>query len=202
MLQRKRVKLLLILSLVSIGVSSHNTFEVNGCLPNFFTTATDNKSEYLYHQLRYENAVSVFQHVHKSGGIMVRRFLEAIASHKKTKHSQKLIAAGLTAPSRLRMIRSNRKNSLTATQIIHGDHAFRYCDYFAEGSGTCAYWIMLRDPIERIISDYNYCVNRGNSWGERLKRFRLGRGDHLCTTSALFYFNRTDNKPTLADWVS
>ena len=114
------------------------------------------------------------------------------------------IIAGFTAPSRLRLLHRMAQQSPVRPrpqQVVHGDHAFRYCDYISSDKQPCGYWIMLRDPVERIISDYNYCVNRSGTWAQRLANWRDGRGDHLCSVTGLLHFNNDSHRPTLSEWV-
>ena len=186
-------------------------------LPNYFLSDLSKTKQ---GRSQYHSSISVFQHVHKSGGIMVRRFVEAIGKHRHLPEldpSQRLSAgdrrrliAGYTGPSRLRAILRLQNGNLAPRrefQLIHGDHAFRYCDYLANPDSTtqagtaCAYWIVLRDPMERMVSDYRYCVDRG-TWVQRLEAFRDGRGDWLCAATAITHFNDTAHRPTLAEWVS
>jgi len=198
------------------------SIEIDHALPNYFTKRSPllehSREAFEWRQRKYARSVSVFQHVHKSGGMMVRKFLEAISPYveddfnlkdRRLKQAdRRKIVAGFTAPSRVRMIRrlhTGIKPPPRTRQIIHGDHAFHYCDYLDLSNpdiGSCAYWIILRDPVERMISDYNYCVNRPIAWSQRLTQFREGRGDHLCTTTGVVHFNDETHKPSLAEWVS
>ena len=188
-----------------------NDCAVQRTMPNFFTQKAAHNVE---ERARYSSAVAVFQHVHKSGGIMVRRFLEAVSPHihpepallagLRPGESGRGIIAGFTAPSRLRAMLQSGHISPRSRQIIHGDHAFHFCDYLADsptGVG-CAYWIMMRDPVERMVSDYKYCVKPQHNWTERLERWRLGRGDFLCTATGLIHFNNSEHAPSLSAWVS
>lgn len=192
-------------------------FAVRQTMPNFYTTQTAGQQDDPKERARYASAVSVFQHVHKSGGIMVRRFLEAVAAHVhpdpallvglRAGESRRGIIAGFTAPSRLRSMSQSGQISRRSRQIIHGDHAFRFCDYLADSPPTgaavgCAYWVMVRDPVERMVSDYKYCVKPQHNWTERLARWRHGRGDYLCTATGLIHFNNSERAPSLKAWVS
>jgi hypothetical protein len=247
----------------------------NAALPNFFTLArlpqegsgrrgdSGNTSADDSHDRRrlhrqtlttYAQSVSVFQHVHKAGGIMVRRFVQAVAAELEkeqeqspppgsgARHDQRAIVAGLTAPSRVQRA-AGRRSAATGPaegatvrrgQIVHGDHAFRYCDglllapQLSAGGGAalnapppppsrgaahastvaadCAYWIVLRDPVERAVSDFRYCVAPTRQpWATRLGLWRAGRGDRLCTATGLLHFNDSSGDaaagPTLVEWV-
>ena len=55
-------------------ICTDKTLNIQNALPNYFTAARGDIDPSVYHA-----ATSVFQHVHKSGGISVRVMLEAVA---------------------------------------------------------------------------------------------------------------------------
>lgn len=194
------------------GLIAANSHLVVETLPNYFTATAEARRR------EYATAISVFQHVHKSGGIMVRRFLEAMEPHLEVDTTGvrtrargpygRRIIAGLTGPSRQRLIRQKGRIPRQPRQIVHGDHAFHYCDYLATiedrgaaGSVRCGYWIVLRDPVDRMVSDYNYCMKMRQPWAKQLELWRAGRGDRLCSSTGLHHFNHTLERPSLGLWV-
>ena len=56
------------------NVCEDRTLQIQNALPNYFTAARGDIGASVYH-----SATSVFQHVHKSGGISVRAMLESVA---------------------------------------------------------------------------------------------------------------------------
>lgn len=205
----------------SFAEVSHTPY-IREALRNYYTSDVDAAATHVTveeRRRRYATAISVFQHVHKSGGIMVRRFLESMQPHLEVPpvtpngrpsgpFGGRPIIAGLTGASRLRLIQQQRASSRGGSsrrprQIVHGDHAFHYCDYLTRATPdgvACGYWIILRDPVERMVSDYNYCMKVGQTWGKQLEYWRAGRGDGLCTSTVL-HFNDTQERPSLGLWV-
>ncbi|XP_070561607.1 uncharacterized protein [Ptychodera flava] len=123
------------------------------CLPNYFTRTTNQAvGEHwpLDETYRYANCTIVFLHILKSGGTTTKMcFVESM--HEVGRKKPKLIYAQNAAQLFISYL-NGREEYVRSTYM--GDHTFSICDFI---SGPCAYFTVIRDPLERVISSYNFC---------------------------------------------
>lgn len=160
-------------------------------LPNRWLSApTERPSDAAYHAARF-----VFLHIHKAGGTTVRTWLEGYCQQNSLSC---LMSAQWADRARLEGVQ------LDALDIIHGTYTFGLCDAKLGGtSRPCGYATALREPVARMVSDFEYCVRRRilySSWGRLLRAFSSRHFDDLCSSTALLHFNRAQ-PPTLAEWA-
>lgn len=175
-------------------------------LPNLFTTPASTRPSLA----SYHSAAAVFLHVHKSAGMSSRAIVDAVC-----KAEGAACMLGVTAVSR----RARVTTGVGASRHVHGGYTFGMCEHVAPvvSSGgvpatdrSCGYFTLLREPIARTMSDYRYCVTRGQNyedykasgkWQRTLDSIKgRGAGDYLCTSTSLRHFDRP-TPPTLVEWA-
>eukprot|EP01104_Vermistella_antarctica_P014751 TRINITY_DN469_c0_g1_i3.p1 TRINITY_DN469_c0_g1~~TRINITY_DN469_c0_g1_i3.p1 ORF type:complete len:383 (-),score=63.81 TRINITY_DN469_c0_g1_i3:67-1215(-) len=102
----------------------------------------------------------VFVHMDKSGGLTFDSYLRAVSKRKKLRvgHASK--------GGRAEVVRRLKEGE--RFDLIYGGFGFDVCQY---SKHPCTYMVLLRDPIDRIISDYNYFCVLGR---ERRRFWRFG----------------------------
>ncbi|XP_070568877.1 uncharacterized protein [Ptychodera flava] len=146
------------------------------CLPNYFTRSRHrdigNRS-LLDGTYMYKNCTVVFLHNWKSGGTTVKNCL----SHLMPRAGEKRpMLIGQRTADRIFTNLLNGGDDFVKTSYM-GAHTFSVCDFTTR---PCAYFFVMRDPLERIISLYNMC--------------KQNKGQTICIM-------RNVNHMTLNDWA-
>lgn len=118
-------------------------------LPNFYTYyAFLNESE----KLLYRKGNIVYLHVPKSGGTtMAKCFKSMTKKLKRYSHFYGPIGEnGINA-----VMEQLKTQNDTKLQIFSGEYAFYLCDLL--GGKPCSYFLMLREPYDRLVSSYSFC---------------------------------------------
>ena len=147
----------------------------------------------------YLRASAVFVHIHKCGGITMRAVIQRAcdAGDGGDGASPYHCALGVVGPSRVR--REHHPSRRLARHTL-GGYVWGACQPERDGA-NCGYAVVLRHPVARMVSDYNYCTR---SWSVAHAHLQAGnRGDYLCTSLVRRYLSNAtaDAQPTLVEWA-
>lgn len=118
-------------------------------LPNYFLNTEQNKSLYM-------NATLSFVHYPKGGGTTIKDCLNTIAL-KGAISKPALVFARNAADTKMQIL----NGELGKKKVFMGTRGFSICEYLQ--SDRCAYFTILRDPYERMVSHYYFCKDGGDS---------------------------------------
>ena len=146
----------------------------NNTAPNRFLHATSATSHRPEPVAQNQNSVVVFLHDHRSAGTEIKHCMDQISKKKALASSR-----DMTSQERLRWDSGESFEGKIKDKLkFHkGKFAFGMCDTVGV---PCSYFTMLRDPMTRAVSSYNYC--------------KQALGDELCGVV-------NANKVTLRDWI-
>ncbi|XP_002736970.1 uncharacterized protein LOC100369823 [Saccoglossus kowalevskii] len=119
-------------------------------LPNFFTKREISARS---PSTSYQNATMVFVHNQKSGGSTLKVCMENIGAEQH--YPGMSVVCDMNAGDYYTGMANSGKRPLQ--KFFAGGHTFKICD-FAEN--PCTYVTVLRHPLDRIISSYEYCKKR------------------------------------------
>ncbi|XP_070539679.1 uncharacterized protein [Ptychodera flava] len=127
-------------------------------LPNFYTRRgafgiDDNFSP----SSPYANGNVVFLHNQKSGGTTIKGCLRQIAAKLNIPQPTLIWNANAAEFYLILSKRNDSGENITLSKFYYGGHTFRVCDF---ASKPCSYFTVLRDPVERVISSYEFCKVR------------------------------------------
>lgn len=167
-------------------------------LPNLYTTDAAQRPP-----LRaYRDAHVVFVHLHKTGGTSVKSIVSALCK-PMPKYS---------CVSSVNWVGRARMKHLESFQILHGTYTFGVCDTSDPARRTpdgrgCGYFALFREPVSRMVSDYEYCVLRGNptfadvDWPSTMALYHAYRIDDLCSSTGIQHFADRALAPSLVEWA-
>eukprot|EP01084_Bolivina_argentea_P187468 322912_1 len=112
----------------------------NHTIPSYLISTNKTNATITAYDLQY-NAVFVFIHLNKAGGTTMKGYLKQLSEQNKWPISW---AAGS----------SYSYLSFPHSRLIIGGYSFGSCDFVH--NSKCVYFTVLRDPIQRAISAYNY----------------------------------------------
>ena len=148
---------------VKFTVSVLNRFDYatrpcNNCLRNYFTTPRPPTRN------QYRKGVAVYIHHQKAGGTTMRKCLrdllgspDRLLTQTGTDIRGSRLLGSVHTDSRLYwQCKLTRAQSLTYS-FIEGPNTMGMCDDVTEKAWPCSYFIVLRDPVARIVSSYFYC---------------------------------------------
>ncbi|XP_077870205.1 uncharacterized protein LOC144363250, partial [Saccoglossus kowalevskii] len=123
---------------------------VKNIVPNYFTSLSLKERSALNQS---KLAISYLHH-QKCGGMTMRRCIDKLSLKMKDQHLPYLIWDGSILTFLYQ--RAIEKNKSMAGYFFYGDAAFGLCD--EADISPCSYYTVLRDPYERIVSAYEYCI--------------------------------------------
>lgn len=124
--------------------------EAGNAFPNFFLKRRGQD------KAAYRNISISFVHYPKSGGTTIKDCLIKMAS-KAGKPDPVLVFAKNVANTKEQML----NGELEKAEIFMGTNGFTLCEYLHPK--RCAYFTMLRDPYDRMVSHYYFCKDGGES---------------------------------------
>ncbi|XP_070558882.1 uncharacterized protein [Ptychodera flava] len=155
------------------------------------------------------NATMVFVHNQKAGGTSVKTCLKLLERESNMRRCYGIFDGN----GPVHIMEAVRAKS-TSRRCYVGESSFGICDDLDDGD--CAYFTMLRDPYERVISSHEYCktaddplCRAGNATELSLEEWALQQGSYffrqlllrpteICVEAELFnnlltqYLNKTD----------
>ncbi len=138
----------------------------NNSLPNYFLAANQGDE--------YQNGAVVFMHHHRSAGTAIRYCMEDIAERKSLASSPVMGSDDRFEWDNKHGLNSDFRDKL---KFHRGQYSFGMCN---ELDRDCSHFTLLRDPMERAQSSYEYC--------------KQAYGDEMCKVV-------NANDMTLRQWV-
>ena len=153
------------------------------CLPNYFIRATENDKS------KYRGGTAVFLHHLKSGGTTIRTCLNKLLAMPYTWNGKtekralnQVFICDFSFNKRVIWKHLRNEKSRLSYHFLGGAAVMGICDDIDGMLQPCSYFTLLRDPIDRAVATYYYCIVRP--------------GDELCTTNQL---NATE--ANITQWV-
>jgi len=118
-----------------------------GGLPNFYLRTA--LSDGVYH-----TAPSVFMHIPKAAGNSVKElFVKGFLKESRAGERHAVRAQSLHIDSRRAW--DQRASAKRAASLFYGAFGFGACSRLA--LAPCAYYVVLRHPVSRVVSEFEYC---------------------------------------------
>ncbi|KAJ8035685.1 hypothetical protein HOLleu_19435 [Holothuria leucospilota] len=118
-------------------------------LPNYFLKTAANKE-------MYRNATLSFVHYPKGGGTTMKECITKI-SQTGNREPPLVVFAPNAGETKEQLL----NGAHAKTDIFMGTYGFSLCQYV--NSKNCAYFTILRDPYDRMVSHYFFCRYGGGS---------------------------------------
>jgi hypothetical protein len=117
----------------------------------------------------------IFLHIPKAAGSTMRK----IITREYSKYSSESVYLfdGSNLESSIEKFRKLPKKDRNRIKILKGHMSYGYHDYF---DNKCEYFTLLRDPIDRVISDFYYILEQpSHSRYEKVKKGKMSLYDYL-----------------------
>ncbi|KAJ8036222.1 hypothetical protein HOLleu_20136 [Holothuria leucospilota] len=111
----------------------------------------------------FRDAVVNYMHVPKSGGTTMKECMKVIA-RRRHMTSPVLLHTDSRVKETESILNEDESGIMRDIPLFMGDYSFGFCDVIHEKVGkNCSAFIMLREPFDRLVSHYFYCIKLNQS---------------------------------------